>query len=162
MTSIKGDIQMGRHQTNLVFLTKEDRAFLAEHIKKGKWSPREVRRAKILLLADINGENPLHDEAIAKKLDCSLSSVSYRRKRFSQTRCIEDTLFDNPRTGRPTIIDGAVDAHMTAIACSHPPKGEARWTLRLIKDRLVELEIIDAISHTTVGRILKKKKSSPG
>lgn len=153
---------MGRHQKNTVFLTNEERALLEEQTKGGSWSPREVTRAKILLLADLNGPHALQNEAIAEKLNCSKSSVAYRRKRFADTKSVEDTIFDNPRSGRPTIIDGAVDAHMTTIACSSPPDGRSKWTLRLIKDRLVSLEIIDNISHTTVGRTLKKKKSSPG
>ncbi len=149
---------MGRHQTNAVQLTNEERCLLEEQCKKGSWSPREVTRAKVLLLADMNGPSPMQDEDIAEKLNCSKSAVSYRRKRFFVTGgSIEDTIFDKPRSGRPTIIDGAVDAHMTTIACSTPPEGHSKWTLRLIKDRLVKLEIIDSISHTTVGDALKKK-----
>jgi hypothetical protein len=95
---------MGRHQTNEVLLTHEERNVLEEQTKQGSWSPREVIRAKILLLADLNGPNPLEDEAIAKKLNCSISSVAYRRKRFADTRSVEDTIFDKSRSGRPTII----------------------------------------------------------
>lgn len=153
---------MGRHQTNPVLLTNEERVLLEEHTKKGSWSPREVMRAKILLLADFNGSQPLEDEDIAKMLHCSISSVKYRRKRFSETRNIEDTIFDKVRSGRPTIIDGVVDAHMTTIACSTPPEGHSQWTLRLIKDRLIALEVIDNVSHSTIGLALKKKKLSLG
>jgi hypothetical protein len=153
---------MGRHQTNAVFLTDEERALLEEQTKHGSWSPREVIRAKILLLADLNGSQPLEDADIAENLKCSMSSIAYRRKRFTDTKSIEDTIFDKARSGRPTIIDGAVDAHMTTIACSNPPDGRSQWTLRMIKDRLVSLEIIDSISHSTIGRTLKKKRSNPG
>lgn len=157
-----GDDYMGRHQTNEVLLTESERALLEEQIKHGSWSPREVIRAKILLFADLNGPTPLEDEDIALLLNCSVSSVAYRRKRFADTRSIEDTIFDKSRSGRPTIIDGAIDAHMTTIACSTPPEGHSKWTLRLIKDRLIALEVTDTISHTTVGQALKKKKSSLG
>jgi transposase len=152
---------MGRHQDNIVYLTQEERNFLSEYIKKGDWKPREVIRAKILLLSDLNGE-ALLDREVAEKLSISLSAVRYRRKRFAETGSIEDSLFDNLRTGRPTIVDGATEAHMTAIACSEAPEGHAKWTLRLIKDRLITLEVIDSISHSTVGRALKKKKSNRG
>lgn len=153
---------MGRHLTNAVALTEDEREFLDEQTKTGSWTPRQVMRAKILLLADRNGPKPMDDEDIVKELGCSLSSVRYRRKRFASTGCVEETIFDNPRSGRPSIVDGAVDAHMTTIACSTPPKGHAKWTLRLIKDRMVTLEVIDEISHSTVGRALKKKQSSHG
>ena len=153
---------MGRHQTNAVLLTDEERALLEEQTKHGSWSPREVTRAKILLLADFNGPHCLEDEAIAEKLNCSLSSVAYRRKRFADTRSVEDTIFDKARSGRPTIVDAAVDAHVTMIACSTPPEGFARWSLNLIRDRVVSLEIIDDISSSTIGRTLKKKSLNLG
>jgi transposase len=152
---------MGRHQSNIIHLTENEKSFLIEHCKKGDWSPRIVIRAQILLLADHNVE-PLLDHEIAKRLNISLSSVRYRRRRFAETRSIEDTLFDKARPGRPTIIDGAIEAHMTVIACSQAPKGHAKWTLRLIKDRMLALDVIDSISHTTVGRTLKKKKLNLG
>lgn len=148
---------MGRHQSLAIFLTEQERALLEEHCKKGDWTPREVLRATILLLADQNGPNPLLDEEIAEQLNCSLSTVWNRRRRFCETRSIEDSIFDKARTGRPTIIDGAIDAHMTTIACTEAPEGRSRWTLRLIRDRMIALEIIDEISHTTVGKALKKK-----
>jgi transposase len=145
-----------------IHLSSEERAFLEKHIKTGSWKPREVIRARILLLADVDGPDGLTDKEIAKQLNCSLASVFNRRKLFSVSGSIEDCLFDKPRSGRPTIVDGAVDAHMTAIACSTAPEGRAKWTLRLIKDRIVSLEVIDSISHSTVRRSLKKKKLNLG
>ena len=141
---------MPTHPKHLVQLTIEERIFLEQHTQSGDWTPRQVIRAKILLLADIDGPDALVDEEISERLGCSLSTVCKRRKRFAQTGCIEDTIFDKPRPGRPTIIDGTVDAHMTAIACSNPPGGRGKWTLRLIRDRMVTLEVINEISHTTV------------
>ncbi len=149
---------MGRHQNNAVYLNQNERHFLEEHTKKGDWSPREVIRAKILLLADLNGPKPCLDHEITKQLGCSLTAVRYRRKRFFETKSVEDTLFDNQRSGRPTIINGTVDAYMTTIACSEAPGGRSKWTLRLIRDRMVALEIVDEISHTAIGNALKKKK----
>ena len=153
---------MARHQKNIVHLTDEERTFLEQQTKSGKWTPREVQRAKILLLAEINGQHVQLDQAIADTLGCSLSAVSYRRKRFATTQSVEDTIFDKARSGRPTIIDGAVDAHMTTIACSEAPDGRLKWTLKLIKDRLISLEVIENISSSTIGRALKKKKSNLG
>jgi Homeodomain-like domain len=153
---------MGQHQKNIVHLTAKERDFLIQQTRIGQWKPREVIRAQILLLADVNGPNALEDKEICARLGCSKPAVVMRRKRFAQTQSIEDTIFDTYRSGRPTIVDGAVEAHITKIACSHPPKGNAQWSLRLIRDRVVSLEVIDDISASTVGRILKKKKSSLG
>lgn len=151
---------MARHQTLMICLNDFERNLLLEHTKKGNWSPREVIRAKILLLSDQNSLKPLMDEEIAQELGCSLSTVWYRRKRFAETKSIEDTIFDKTRSGRPTIIDGTIDAYMTTIACSAAPEGYAQWTLRLIRDRLVTLDVIDEISLSTVGRALKKRNQA--
>ena len=151
---------MGRHQSNAVFLTASERDFLEGHIRKGDWSPREVTRAKILLMSDQNSALPMLDYEVSGTLNISLSAVRYRRKRFHDTKSVEDALFDSKRPGRPTIIDGATDAHITVIACSKAPKGHSKWTLRLIRDRVISLNIIDNISHTTVARALKKSNQA--
>jgi hypothetical protein len=153
---------MGQHQINIVSLKPQERELLESQTKSGQWRPREIIRAKILLLADINGPDALPDAAIAKQLGCSEDCVVRRRKRFIKTQSIEDTIFDNPRSGRPTIVDGAVEAHVTMIACSTPPEGYAKWSLNLIRDRVVCLKIIDDISPSTVGRTLKKKSLNLG
>jgi len=153
---------MGQHQKNIVHLTDDERYLLEEQTKSGVWRPREVIRAKILLLADVNGPHALQDSEIAKIVGRSISSVLYRRKRFAETQSIEDTIFDNARSGRPTIVDGTVEAHVTMLACSTPPKGYARWSLNLIRDRVVALDVVDEISSSTVGRMLKKKSSNRG
>ncbi len=153
---------MGQHQKNIVHLNDNERAVLKQHTKSGQWRPREVQRAKILLLADINGPHAMQDSEISKNVGCSIATVIYRRRRFAQTQSIEDTLFDKARSGRPTIVDGAVEAHVTRLACSTPPEGYARRSLKLIRDRVVTLDIVDEISPSTVGRVLKKKSSSRG
>jgi len=147
---------------NQVAITAEEREFLEKKTESGKWSPREVQRAKILLLSDVNGPDALPDDAIATRLECSVRTIVHRRRRFTQVNKIQDAIIDKPRSGRPTIVDGTVEAHMTAIACSTPPEGRAKWTLKLIRDRIVTLEVIDNISDRTVGRALKKKSLSPG
>lgn len=153
---------MGQHQKNIVHFTDEEREILKQQTKSGQWRAREVMRANILLLADIKGPHALQDSEIGERLGCSKSSVIYRRKRFAQTQSIEDTIFDNHRSGRPTIVDGATDAHLTMIACSTPPEGYSGWSLNLIRDRVVTLNVIDAISSSTVGRVLKKRPLNLG
>lgn len=153
---------MGRHQTNVVHLTDDERNLLIEQTKHGSWSVRECLRAKILLLADMNGPHKMEDKDIVKSLGVSLSSVRYRRQRFASTQSLEDTIFDKPRSGRPTVVDGEVEANITMIACSDAPEGRARWTLNLIKDRLVELEVVEDIGESTVRRALKKMPSNLG
>lgn len=153
---------MGQHQKNIVKLTPEERNLLEQQTKSGQWKPREVIRAKILLLADINGPDALEDADIVDRLGCCKDAVVRRRKRFAQTQSIENTIFDNSRSGRPTIVDGAVEAHVTMIACSTPPEGYARWSLKLIRDRVVCLDVVDDISSSTVGRVLKKKSLNLG
>lgn len=152
---------MGQHQKNIVHFTEEERKILKQQIKSGQWRAREILRANMLLLADVNGPYAMQDEEIAKRLECCIGSVINRRRRFAETQSIEDTIFDNYRSGRPTIVSGATDAHLTMIACSTPPEGYSSWSLNLIRDRLVTLNIIDAISCSTIGRTLKKKVIKP-
>lgn len=153
---------MGQHQKHTVFLNNDERNLLEQNVKSGSWTAREVNRAQVLLLADMNGPHALQDEEVAERVGISKSAVAYRRKRFSETKSIEDTIFDKARSGRPTIVDAAVEANITMIACSEAPEGQARWTLRMIKDRLVELEVVDDIGESTVRRSLKKTKLGPG
>jgi putative transposase len=153
---------MGQHQKYIVHLTDDERSLLEKHTKSGQWRPREVQRARILLLADINGPHAMQDSDISQQVGCSIQAILYRRKRFAQTQSIEDTIFDNPRSGRPTIVDGATEAHITMIACTTPPEGHAKWSLNLIRDRVVTLRVIDGLSPSTVGRVLKKKSSNHG
>lgn len=147
---------MGQHQRNVVHLTDKERDALKEYTKSGKWSPREVLRGKILLLADIHGPHAMQDSEIAKLLGCSINTIIFRRKRFAETQSIENTIFDKARSGRPTIVDRAIEAHITKIACTTPPEGHAKWSLNLIRDRVVALNIIDDISPMTIARTLKK------
>jgi hypothetical protein len=81
---MKLGVDMPRHQKNIVHLTVNERSFLQKQIKSGQWRPREVQRARILLLADINGPHSLQDFEISEKLGCSLITVTYRRKRFAK------------------------------------------------------------------------------
>ena len=91
----------------------------------------------------------------------SQGTVSNLKKRYFAGG-LEGTLFEKPRPGAKPKIDGEVEAHLIALTCSDPPEGYDRWTLRLLADRLVQLEVIDSISHVAVGDALKKMNLSPG
>ncbi len=75
---------------------------------------------------------------------------------------LEESLYDRPRPGAQPKITGEVEAHLIAITCSDPPEGQARWTLRLLADKLVELELVESISHVAIGNALKKTNSNLG
>jgi transposase len=125
-------------------------------VRKGATSARVINRARILLLAQAGKT----DEEIAAALQVSLLTVHNIRRRFQSEGL--DLLYDQPRSGQPCKLDGKAEARLTAIACSSPPTGHARWSLRLPADELVRLEVVDTISHKTVGQVLKKMSSSRG
>jgi len=147
-----------------VALTKEERNQLNAIIKEGKHSLRKINRAKILLLADEGIEGPAKtDEEIADKLDVSISTVARVRRLLITKGQIDDVLNSNHQNaGRYRKIDGEIEAVLVAQACSKPPEGRCRWTLRLLADRLVELEVVDSITHGSIGNALKKMNLSLG
>jgi transposase len=103
----------------------------------------------------------LEDDEIAETLKVSKSTVCRIRKRYCEGG-LDFALQEKPRSGAPNKIDGRVEAQLTLLACSDPPEGRSRWTVRLLADRLVELEVVDSISHMSVQRLLKKMKLSLG
>jgi transposase len=136
-------------------LTKSDRAFLLDLLKKGSLKAKTYKRATALL--ELDRGKTMTD--VAQTLDVSYPSVlSWRDKYLAQG--LTATLHDRPRSGRPVVIEGQQRAKITALACSAPPKGHARWTLRLLADRAVELGHCEQLSHSHAGRILKKTLSS--
>jgi transposase len=150
---------MGREQTFKVVLTAEERAYLIKNTKGGDWSPREVKRAQILLKADKNNDAK-EDHEISEELRCSQFTVQKLRERFAKERL--GVIHDKERSGRPKIIDGDVEAHVIAIVCSTPPAGRERWTMQLIADRVVQLTDLESCSEFAVRQILKKTNSSLG
>jgi transposase len=110
-----------------------------------------VARARILLKAD----EGLNDDAVAAAVDVGIATVHRIRQ-----RCVEDgldaALDERPRRGAPPLLSGAAQAHLVAVACSAPPDGHLRWTLRLLADRVVELKLAERCSYETVRRVLKK------
>lgn len=144
---------MKKHE---VRLSASKRRQLLKLVHKGTISARVINRARILLLAHAGKT----DEEIAATLQLSLLTIHNIRRRF-QTEGLK-LLYDQARPGQPCKLDGKAEARLTAIACSSPPTGHARWSLRLLADELVRVEVIDTISHKTVGQVLKKMSSSRG
>ena len=140
-----------------VALADEERERLRTLTRQGKPAARTVRRAQVLLLAD-EGQT---DEQIAAALHCGLSTVARTRQRFVEEG-LEAALVDRPRPGATPKLTPKQRAFVVALACTEPPEGRLRWTMQLLADRLVELEVIPAISDESIRRLLKKGRSSPG
>ncbi len=146
-----------------VTLTDVERSMLRDLLSAGKAPARTLTHARILLKADESGDGPAwSDEAIRKALDVGLSTVMRVRQRFVEEGLEAALERRKPRRDYSHLVDGACEAHLVALACSTPPVGHKRWTLRLLADKLVELEHIDSISHETVRQVLKKTNLSLG
>jgi transposase len=137
-----------------VKLVEADRAFLEALIRKGELKARAYRRALGLLELD-RGKSFTE---VAKTLQVSLPSVSNWAKEYQQRGL--QVIQDQPRSGRPIVIDGQQRAKITALACSEPPEGYAQWSLGLLADKAIELGYVEEISHTEVRKILKKTNSN--
>jgi hypothetical protein len=144
------------HKKYIVRLSSKERRILLEVVKQLKGSGQKVRRAQMLLKADVSGPS-WTDERIAEAFDSRTRTVEKLRERFV-TEGFESTLNGKPREKPPTekILSGKQEARVIAMRLSPPPMGYANWTLRLLARRVVELEIADSISHETVRRTLKK------
>lgn len=140
----------------IVRLTAKERRVLREVVKQFKGSSQKVRRAQMLLKADVAGP-AWTDEQIAEAFDSRTRTVEKLRERFV-TEGFESTLHGRPRDKPPTekILNGKQEARLIAMRLSPPPKGYANWTLRLLARKVVALEIADSISYETVRRTLKK------
>ncbi len=138
-------------QTESIQLSKEERSSLKTLFSGGNGSNRMQNRARILDLLERN--TPVAE--IAALLGCSPTTV-YNIKHRYQAEGLESALTEKPRSGKPTRIMGEGRARITALACSESPEGHARWTLRLLADKAVELGFCDSISHNHVRQILKK------
>jgi transposase len=143
---------------HIVTLTDLERADLRKLISSGKGAARRLAHARILLKAD----QSFPDERIAAEVEVGRATVERVRRRF-----VEEGLEASLDPRRPDRvcehkIDGEVEAHLIALACGAPPLGRARWTLRLLADKLVELEYLPAVSHETVRQALKQTSLHPG
>ena len=148
---------MAQHIT----LTEEERTELSQLIKSGKHPARVLGRARNLLLLDRSQGQKRKLHEIADAMLTSMGTVSNVKRRFLKGG-LEHGLHDRPRPGAKPKIDGEVEAHLVALVCSDPPEGQVRWTLRLLADKLMELELVESISHVAVGDALKKMNSSLG
>src|SRR5438552_6220040 len=150
------------HKKYLVILTSEERDWLTGLVSAGKRSALAITRARILLKADqADGRPAWEDARIAEALDCGLRTVERVRQRFVERGL--DPALGRKRQDKPSRerkFDGAAEARLIALACSQPPHGRARWTLRLLADKLVELEVFESVSDETVRRVLKKTSCS--
>lgn len=137
-----------------VKLKSQERRVLENFAIKGKRSAREINRARILLLTD-EGKT---DKEIGSMLGISRGTVINIKHSYSTSKYehILDLLKEGPRSGAPIKIDGRVEAKAAMIACSKPPEGFGRWTLHLIAEKLVKLDVVESISHESVRSILKK------
>ena len=146
----------------VVKLSSEERERLEAMVHTGKSSAQTLTRARILLKADVSeAGDGWSDSAISAALDTSVNNVARTRQQLVEEG-FEATLKRkfNPNSARPRIFDGAAEAKLIALACSPAPKGFARWTLRLLEEKVVELAIVDKASDNTIGRTLKKTRSS--
>jgi len=140
-----------------VTLTPEEREQLRLMISRGKGDARRLAHARVLLQADEAEGGPRRtDEQIASALDTGTRTVERVRERFVEEGFDAALL---PKRGQRVYarkLDGRQEARLIALACSRPPAGKARWTLRMLADEMVELEVVDSLSHETVRQALKK------
>lgn len=143
---------------NRVTLSEAERAELRAMVAKGHGSAREIRRAQTLLLADEKRQ----DQEIAAFLHVNPNTVSATRRRYCEGG-LQAALKEKPRPGKERRLDGKQEALLVALACSPAPAGREHWTMQLLADQLVELQIVEKpISDDTVWRTLKKRTSSRG
>lgn len=140
-----------------VTLTDTEREQLTEMTRRGTAKARDVRRAQALLRA-ARGQT---DAVIGAALGVHPRTIARWRERAA-THGVTQAIVDRPRPGAKRLLDTVAEAALIATACSDAPAGHARWTLRLLADRLVELEVVPSVSYETVRRTLKKTSSSPG
>jgi len=146
----------GPAKKSLVDLTDEERATLEQMLRRGTHSARKLTRARVILKAEAGWR----DQDIAHAVDTSRLTVERIRKRFIQLRL--GALDERPRPGKKPRLDAKGEARLIAEACTAAPEGRACWTLQLLADRVVELKLSESCSKDTVGRVLKKTRSSPG
>jgi hypothetical protein len=151
---------MNKH-TSLT-LTPEQRQQLETILRTGENKARALIRVRITLLLDRSQEKRYTDKEIADLIGCSPLTVANTRRRFLDAD-ITGVLDEKPMgPSAPVKMTGDVEAQLSLLACCDPPQGRARWTVRLLADRMVELGLVDDLSHVTVARTLKKMKSNPG
>jgi len=146
---------------HVIELQPEERAELESMWRRGKASARKLKRARALLLSDQSQDGPAWtDAAIAEALDITTRAIEMLRKRAVEEgplAAVEGK--KHPPQPERRKFDGEKEAKLIALACSTPPEGYQRWSLRLLADRLVELKIFESVSHETVRQVMEKKRS---
>jgi transposase len=144
---------------HVVALTDEQRRSLDRVVNTGRDSARKIARARVLLRADAGDS----DEEAAEAVGVSVATVERVRRRFAAGG-VDGAVERRPQPPRPgkRKLDGAAEARLVTLACSKPPAGHGRWTLDLLADRMVRLNVVPAVSRDTVGRCLKKVRPSRG
>ena len=140
----------------VVRLTREEREMLLRMVSAGKGAARKLAHARVLLKADADGPG-WTDVRVSEALDVGVRSIESLRKRFVEEG-LESALNRRKQVhpSRMPKLDGDGEARLVALVCSEAPDGRKRWTLRMLADRLVVLDVVDAISHETVRQVLKK------
>jgi transposase len=152
---------MGKEAKYVIRLTEEERSALPERMGKPRVAAAKVLRARMVLKADVDGPG-WSDPKIAEAFAVGVSTIHRLRQRLVEEG-LEAALSRRPSSQqRVPKLDGAKEARLIAIACSSPPEGRARWTLKLLADQLVELDIVDDISSETVRQTRKKMHASHG
>ena len=149
------------HKKYIVRLTDQERVQLETLIRHGRAHARSLLYGRILLKADVEGPDRWTDEMIADALEISTATVARERRRFCEEGLEVALMPKKPGRPRRRVLNGRAEAHLLALACSDPPEGRERWSMRLLADRMVELGHVDGLSYETVRRTLKKTASSP-
>lgn len=150
---------MGTHRH--VTLIAEERNQLEQLTRTGKSSARTQTRVRILLLCDRSQGEERTDAAVAEAVMCSVSTVRNIRRKYLDEG-LDTAIKDKGWPGATPIHTGETEAKLTMLACSTPPAGHAKWTLRLLANEMIRLEYVEYISHVKVGKVLKKTNSSRG
>jgi hypothetical protein len=151
------------NQKYIVKLTESERSQLKELISSGEASARQIRRAYILLKSDSSAVGPNWGyQAICEAYEVSSLTVYSVRKNYAEGGLHRAILRKRPDRVYERRLDGEGEAHLIALACSDPPDGYERWSLRLLQDRMIRLEIVENISHETIRQTLKKTNSTLG
>ena len=149
-----------------ILLSAEERAALEKVSCSNRASEREKKRARILLLCDEatsqEAGGSRSDARAAAQLKCSPNTVYQLRRRACERGAIEVVTRQEQHHRKARKLDGSQEAHLVAVACSTPPEGAATWTLRLLRERLIELEVVEHIGLETIRTTLKKTRSSRG
>ncbi len=143
-----------------VTLTEQEREELGQLIGRGKGAARKLLHARILLKAD--SQIGWNDEAISEALEVSVSTIERVRERFVEEGLVAALERKAPKREYKRKLDGEQEGHLVALVCSQPPDDRARWTLKLLAQKMVALEYVDSVATETIRQTLKKMNLNPG